>query len=40
MIWATDRAIINGTEKGLEPSADATRVQVAQIIKNYVEKIK
>ena len=40
MIWATDKGIINGTEKGLEPAADATRAQVAQIIKNYVEKIK
>ncbi len=40
MIWAADKGVINGTEKGLEPAADATRAQVAQIIKNYVEKIK
>ena len=38
MIWATDRGIINGTEKGLEPGAEATRAQVAQIIINYAEK--
>ena len=38
MVWATDRGIINGTEKGLEPGAEATRAQVAQIIINYAEK--
>jgi hypothetical protein len=38
MIWATDRGIINGTEKGLEPAAKATRAQVAQIVVNYSEK--
>ena len=31
MAWATDRGIINGTEKGLLPRATATRAQCAQI---------
>lgn len=39
MIWATANGIINGTGSGLEPKNDATRAQVAQIIKNYAEKI-
>ena len=39
MIWATAKGIINGTGAGLAPKSDATRAQVAQIIKNYDEKI-
>ena len=39
MIWATANGIINGTDVGLEPQKNASRAQVAQIIKNYSEKI-
>ena len=35
MIWAADTGVINGTDKGLEPKATATRAQVAQIIMNF-----
>ena len=35
MIWAVDKGIIKGTGKGLDPKADATRAQVAQIVMNF-----
>ena len=38
MIWATAKGIINGNGTGLAPKSDATRAQVAQIIRNYEEK--
>ena len=39
MIWAVSVGIINGTGTGLSPQNNATRAQVAQIMKNYAEKI-
>ena len=38
MLWATSNGIVNGTNKGIEPKSNATRAQVAQIIKNFSEK--
>lgn len=40
MIWAVDRGLINGTGEGLEPRAQATRAQVAQIVVNYSNKVQ
>lgn len=37
MLWATSKGIINGTNIGIEPGRNATRAQVAQIIKNFSE---
>ncbi len=40
MIWATSSEIINGMGDGtLAPQKTATRAQVAQIIKNFDQKI-
>ncbi len=39
MTWATGIGIINGTDTGIEPQANSTRAQVAQIVKNYTEKV-
>ncbi len=39
MTWATGTGIINGTDAGIEPQANSTRAQVAQIVKNYTEKV-
>ncbi len=39
MTWATGVGIINGTDTGIEPQANSTRAQVAQIVKNYTEKL-
>lgn len=39
MTWAVNNGIMNGTGNGkLSPRATATRAQVAQMIKNFVEK--
>ena len=38
MIWAVGAGVINGSDGKLQPQADATRAQVAQIIMNYAEK--
>ena len=35
MLWAVSNGIINGTDLGLEPTATATRAQVAQIVLNF-----
>lgn len=35
MFWAVSNGIINGTDLGLEPTATATRAQVAQIVLNF-----
>lgn len=38
--WANEKGIINGDDKGkLNPMANATRAQVAQIFKNFIEKM-
>ena len=35
MLWAVSNGIISGTDKGLEPTAHATRAQVAVMIRSY-----
>ena len=35
MLWAVSNGIISGTDKGLEPTAQATRAQVAAMIRAY-----
>lgn len=35
MAWAVSKGIMNGTGTGLEPQANATRAQVAQIVFNF-----
>jgi hypothetical protein len=40
MIWAVDKGVINGMGDGtLAPQETATRAQVAQIIRNYDQKV-
>ena len=39
MTWAVGAGIINGSDGSLMPQADATRAQVAQIIRNYAETV-
>ncbi len=38
MIWAAHTELINGSNGNLSPSGNATRAQVAQIVKNLCEK--
>lgn len=40
MQWAVTHGIITGTDKGLEPTATATRAQVAQIIYRFANLIE
>ena len=35
MVWAVSKGIMQGTPNGLEPQAQATRAQVAQMIYNF-----
>lgn len=35
MVWAANRGIMKGTGKGLEPQAEATRAQVAQMLYSF-----
>lgn len=40
MLWATEKGIINGRGNGiLDPTGKATRAQVAQMLKNFMENI-
>ena len=40
MAWANEKGVINGTGDGrLDPSGLASRAQVAQMLKNFLEKI-
>ena len=39
MIWASHTELINGSNGALNPSGNATRAQVAQIITNFCEKL-
>ena len=39
MTWAVGAGIINGSDGRLLPQGDATRAQVAQIIRNYAETV-
>ncbi len=40
MSWANEKGVINGTGDGrLDPSGKASRAQVAQMLKNFLEKI-
>ena len=35
MVWANNRGIMKGTSNGMEPQAQATRAQVAQMLYNF-----
>lgn len=35
MVWANNRGIMKGTSNGMEPQAEATRAQVAQMLCNF-----
>lgn len=37
--WAAENGILSGTDVGLEPKSQATRAQVAQMLKSYVENV-
>ncbi len=37
MVWANNRGIMKGTGNGMEPQAQATRAQVAQILYNFAQ---
>ncbi len=39
LAWSVASGVIGGTDRGIEPQAMATRAQVAQIVKNYDEKV-
>lgn len=40
MLWACSEGVIKGTGQKLEASKKATRAQVAQIIKNFTERVR
>ena len=40
MLWACSEGVIKGTGQKLEASKKATRAQVAQIIKNFIERVQ
>ncbi len=37
MVWANNRGIMNGTGSGMDPQAEATRAQVAQMLSNFAQ---